>query len=357
MIGRLSEGSQRALGSRSLRLGLTLLLLVPYSLYLLYVVRTGTGPVDYETFMDLGSSLLMDGEVYGENSYYPLPYVFVFTLFSLIPRPVSLAIWLGGPVLVALAVVGFKPFALVFAPVFSHFLGGQSSVFALLGFTGYRSKLEPTNAVGGLLLALTTLKPHLALVPVGYAAYEWISYYRQTTRIPRQALAFLGMFGLIYAPAFALRPSWLGEWLRVPRPLFQRALSGALPRLLHFVSTPAESTYWILWAVLSALLVWAVWRWKANGHPLDVLLLTSFVVNPLVHDYDLIQVLPMIRGPIMPLASVVLSIPGWWTILTSYSVDGAWITFIIIAPGLLAAHLYQRRRGISSAESREATSP
>ena len=58
------------------------LLLIPYLLYIDYVIRGGRGPVDYETFINIGDRFLNGNNVYGENSYYPMPYVLVFALFS-----------------------------------------------------------------------------------------------------------------------------------------------------------------------------------------------------------------------------------------------------------------------------------
>lgn len=263
-----------------------------------------------------------------------------------------MAIWLLGPVVAALFVTRYRPYTLLFAPVFSHFTGGQSSVFGLLGFFGYRLNLDPSSYLGGLFLALTCLKPQLAVVPVAYAAYRWFTYLVQNRRIPRQFVSFAGLVALIYLPSFLLRPTWMGEWLSVPRPLFSRAISSAVPRLLLYISSPGSAGYWLLWLVLAVAVLGITWRLKGNSHSLDILLLASFVINPLVHDYDLIQILPTIWGPIMPLAAVALSLPGWWTITARYGTDAAWVTFIVIAPGLLITYIYQCRRHLGRADNR-----
>jgi hypothetical protein len=95
--------------SRMLRVSAFIILLVPYVLYLRFVVVNDRGPVDYETFMATGTSFLEGGQVYGENSYYPLPYIAVFAAFSRMPRPLSLCLWLAAPVLVAIVAAGFRP--------------------------------------------------------------------------------------------------------------------------------------------------------------------------------------------------------------------------------------------------------
>lgn len=348
-LKRLSTSSPHSahLGRRRLttwcKLALILLLLIPYAMYLVYVVRAGNGPIDYETFMQIGGSLLAGQEVYGENSYYPLPYVAIFALFRAMPKPLSLILWLGFPVSIALAASGFLPCVLLFAPVFSHFAGGQASIVGLLGFWGYRKNLVLDDFRGGAFLAITMLKPQLGLVPLGYAIYRWCQHYLKEREVPRQlygfALVSLGM----YLPTLLVRPTWPIEWLTTPRPLFERALSAMVPRLMLGLLSPGVPAFWAIWGLTSFGLLALIWRQKASGHPLDILVLWSFVVSPVLHDYDLIELIPIIRGRTMWLMAVLLSIPGWWTITTHYGDDAAWITFTVIAPGLLVAYLIQTR--------------
>ncbi|MDX9864272.1 MAG: hypothetical protein RBT34_05635 [Anaerolineaceae bacterium] len=68
------------------------------------------------------------------------------------------------------------------------------------------------------------------------------------------------------------------------------------------------------------------------------------MVNPLVHDYDLIQLVPLLDTPRRMLAAVLLSLPGWLVILFAYTNDSAWYAFTIIAPGILAAVLWERTK-------------
>jgi hypothetical protein len=329
--------------STALPVAVTSLILAIYLAYVGFVIAIDRGPIDFETFMSIGTRFAHGDEVYIENSYYPLPYVAIFALFSLMPRPISMAVWMLGPVVLVLTVTRYRPYGLLFAPVFSHFAGGQSSVFGLLGFYGYRANIRQPSYLGGIFLALTCLKPQLGLVPVGYAMFQWLSTIRSQRRIPKQALAFLTTLALMYLPAFILRPTWLVQWLSAPRPVLGRAVSSAIPRLLLFVTSPNTITYWLLWIFLSSLLVAITWRAKRTSATLDLLVLLSFIISPLMHDYDLIQVLPIVSGPLMPIASSILSIPGWWTITTQYANDVAWASFTIIAPGLLLAYLAQSR--------------
>src|SRR3990172_579797 len=99
---RLAISKMQKTDYRLLKLACVVLLLVPYLMYVSFVIRANRGPVDYETFMGTGQRLLAGAEIYGENSYYPMPFVMVFALFSWLPRPISLAIWLLAPVITAL---------------------------------------------------------------------------------------------------------------------------------------------------------------------------------------------------------------------------------------------------------------
>jgi hypothetical protein len=320
---------------------LVVILLIPYLLYLFFIIQADTGPIDFETIMRIGGTFAEGGKVYGENSYYPLPYVFIFSVFSALPRSIAMAIWLGAPVVMVLLISGFRPFVLLFAPTISHFFGGQTAVFGLLGFWGYRENLDETKKAGGVWLALTLLKPQLGLVPLAYALWRWLGYYKRNRKIPAQFLAFVVSISVIYIPSLILNPSWPLEWLSVPRPMFQRALSGLLPRLLLQLFPSDSIAYWSIWLIIAIALLILVLRLKRRGHLLDILVLWGFVVSPLVHDYDLLQVIPILVTPLLEWGALLLSLPGWWTILFQYANDSAWVTFTIIAPGILVIYLLE----------------
>lgn len=313
---------------------LLLLFLLPYLLYLAFVLHLGHGPVDYETFMEVGKRLLDHQEVYVENSYYPLPYVLVFSFFALLPKPLSLLLWLSLPVLVALWISKGKPWVLLYAPLFSHFVGGQSSVVALLGFWGYRMKQSEHSALGGVFLSFTLLKPQLAIIPLCFAFANWIKVIICQRRIPKQAIGWLSGSTLLILPAFVLNPDWPARWLASPRPLFERAMAGLFPRLC-MVLMPVQNLVIIgmsFAVLLIGVAIFYLWNRQVS---LDLLMVWSFVVSPLVHDYDLIQLIPVLEKRKLQMAAVLSSIPGWLTILLAYQDDRAWITFTLIAPILL----------------------
>jgi len=329
--------------TRFLKLTALVLLLIPYLLYLGFIIQHDQGPVDYETFMAIGARLLAGGQVYGENSYYPMPFVMLFALFSWLPRPLSMALWLLGPVLAALAITRGNPLVLLFAPLFGHFAGGQSAVFGMLGLWGYRKFEQTDRAAGGIFLALMLLKPQLGVIPLAYAAWQWWKAVRKQRKIPRQALAWAGTMLALFLPGFLVMPDWMARWLASPRPLFERALSGFVPRTLLYIVSTGQAAFWILLAAIAVLLFFIIWRLNHKSITLDLAVVWGFVISPLVHDYDLVQLIPLLDKPKLMKAAVLLSLPGWLVILFAYSNNAAWFAFTIIAPGLLAVLLYQKQ--------------
>jgi hypothetical protein len=319
---------------------LAVLCLIPYGLYLYIGLTNNQGPVDFDTFLGIGQRLLSGEEVYTTNSYYPIPYTFIFAILSLLPRQISFFLWLLIPVLIILMITDWEPRSLLFAPTFSHFLGGQSSVFSLIGFWGYRKNQNPENIPGGLWLALLTLKPQLGIIPVLWAAYSWWQYFRAEKKIPKQFLSFLSLTLAFYLPSFAVDPKWPIKWLSQPRPLFERALSGIAPRTLLILSSNLIF-FWTFLFLIAASLLWALWKHQKDEMNLDVLMLWGAIVNPLIHDYDLVQLVPIIHSRQLWRFALLASTPGWLVILFAYDQDPAWFAFTLIAPTILWAYFRQ----------------
>lgn len=340
--------------SRLLRVVSLVLLLLPYILYVGFIIGIDQGPVDYETFMDIGQRLIDGGNLYGENSYYPLPYVLIFAFFSWLPRPLSMIIWFLVPPLTALALSGWNPVVLVFAPLLSHFLGGQTAFLGMLGFWGYRKFSKVSELKGGFLLGLTLLKPQLAIVPLGFAFYQWWKDFYRNKRIPRQAWAWAISLAIILLPSFLIRPAWMAEWLGNLRPLAERAMAGIVPRTLLLFNGMNKSVFWIVLGTVAILIFLAIWRINHMKVTLDLAMLWGFIVSPLIHDYDLIQLVPLLVKSRLLKVAILLSIPGWMVMVFAYSNDSAWFAFTIIAPGLLTAYLLEEHKQ-NLAQDREKT--
>jgi len=316
----------------------TLLLLAAYLLYVGFVIQHDQGPVDYETFMQIGARFLRGQEVYGENSYYPLPFVMIFAGFATLPRPASMAVWLLLPVAMAWWISGWKPWVLLFAPLIAHFFGGQTAVFGMIGLWGYRQRQETDHFGGGVWLALTLIKPQLGILPLSWAATRWWKAFRDTGRISRQFLGWMAAIIVIYGASFLADPGWLSKWLSHPRPLFERALAGLVPRGLVMLGIHGWA-YWGLWMIVTLLSFFWILKYVQRKVDLDLLTLWYFCVSPLVHDYDLIQVIPLLNSRRLQWGAVMLGIPTLLVILFAYGIDQAWVVVTIIAPGLLILKL------------------
>ncbi len=325
------------------QLGALLLLLFPYILYLGYVIQVGRCHTDYDTFIGIGARFLGGHEVYTENSYYPLPFVMIFALLSRLPFEWSMAFWMILPVFLALLITRGKAWVLAYAPFFGHFIGCQASVFGMLGLWGYRQHRDPQDALGGMFLGLTLLKPQLGIVPLAYAAVQWWQDARSSRRVPRQVWAWLGTMSALNLPAFLVMPDWPARWLDSPRPLFERALSGFLPRTLLLFFSSRQALFWLLLVALGMGLLVGLWLLSGRRISFDMLVLWGFVVSPLVHDYDLIQLIPILENRQRQIAALLLSIPGWLVILFAYANDQAWYVFSLLPVGLLGLLLVRKR--------------
>lgn len=324
--------------SKALSLGL---LLIPYFLYMGFIIRSDTGPIDYETFMVIGQRILAGENPYGPNSYYPLPFGMVFALLSALPRAVSMAIWLIGQLLVFLAIAGWEPWVLLFSPVFAHFVGGQAGVFAVLGLWGYRKN---AYGLGGAWLALTLLKPQLALVPVGYALVTWFKSMMRTRVVPKGFLQMVSATALIFLPAFVLMPDWPIHWLKNPRPFFERALSALVPRTLLAVGiSPDSPAFWAILIAAALILLILTWYLAKRCLTLELAVTWGFIISPLVHDYDLVQLVPLLDSRRLQFAAVLSSVPGWLVIFSMYGNDSAWYVFSLIAPVVLIVMIWSQR--------------
>lgn len=326
---------------------LTALLLAAFLLYIGFVIQHDQGPVDYETFMQIGARFLRGQEVYGENSYYPLPYVMIFAGFAALPRPVSMAIWLLLPVMMAWWISGRKPWVLLYAPLIAHFLGGQTAVFGMMGLWGYRQRQETDHFGGGIWLAITLIKPQLGILPLGWAVSRWWQAFRGTGRIPKQFWGWLTAIMVIYGVPFLVDSGWLFRWLSHPRPLFERALAGFVPRGLVMLGIRGW-VFWGLWMVVMILSIFVIFKNVQQNVDLDLLTLWYFCVSPLVHDYDLIQLIPLLNSRRLQWGAVLLGIPTLLVILFAYGMDQAWAVVTLIAPGLVILKL---KEGVYSAPS------
>jgi hypothetical protein len=321
-----------------------LLYVLPVLLYVGYVgfvIGNGRAGVDYETFMEIGARFNSGAPIWTENSYYPLPYVMIFGLFSSLPRPLSILIWHLVPVLAAILLSRWHFYPLLFAPLFAHMVGGQTAVFAMIGLALYRA--DRMGWRGGVGLALLLLKPQLGIFPLLWAGGEWLYTLIQQRRVPVSAYIFAACALLLYLPTFLLIPDWVNQWLAQPRPFFERALAGFVPRTLYLVFEQGSLAFWIALTLTGALLLFVIMRVMRQRLSFDAFMLAGFVLNPFVHDYDLIQMIPLLSLPPLHWTAILASVPTWLVIAFAYGQDSAWYVVTLIAPAVLFAYLWAAR--------------
>jgi hypothetical protein len=315
----------------------SLVILCVYSLYMVFVLNIGSGPIDYETFMKIGQNLIDGNQIYTENSYYPMSYVGIFALFSLLPIQISFPIWVFTPVFFALSFSGWSPLILLFSPLFGHFVAGQTAFFGMLGLWGYRKNQKSKWA--GVWLSLLLLKPQLAIAPLGWVTYKWTKQFISEKKIPDQFFVFIISTLMIFLPWFFYKPTWISEWLTNPRNIRLRAMAGILPRTIAYFNL-RPVFFWLLVIFITIFLIY--WMHNKKILSFDGIILLSFIVLPFLHDYDLIQIIPLLDNFKKQVWAFLSSVPLWFTIFFAYNNDHAWFTATLISPILLYLHYKER---------------
>lgn len=218
---------------------------------------------------------------------------------------------------------------------YSPLVNVQSSGFGMLGFWGYRR--WSARLLGGGFLALTLLKPQLAVFPVSWAAWGWLKEWRSSTRPPRSLIGFLLVAIAIYLPSFLVYPGWLFDWLGNLREVRFRALSGFIPRVLYYFHLPSPAYYALL---LLLFVITAFLLLRKQLLSLDRWVLLGFIFSPFTHDYDLVQLIPMMEDRRLARISILASLPGWITLLFFYDNDHAWATMTAIPIILLSGMVF-----------------
>lgn len=309
-----------------------LALLAFYVAYLAFVAVNEQASVDYHTFVSIGQRFLDGDEVYTENSYYPLPYVLVFAVLAALPVSLSIVLWHATPIVAALWAAHWRLWPLAFAPLFAHFTGAQTSVVGLLAVYGYFRWRDDWR--GGAMLAIATLKPQLVLLPLAWAAIDWIRTAYHQRVLHKQVLAFGIVTALLYLPAFAVDPGWVSDWLAAPRPLFERAMAGFVPRTLVILFGNSG----IAWGlIVIAVLAFGGVAWRQR-FTFEQFMFAGLIVNPFIHDYDLIQMVPLLNTRRLRAVALLAAVPTWLVIMLAYGSDRAWyvVTFIPLLTALVA---------------------
>ncbi len=306
-----------------------------------------------------GDPVILEAQrrIYGRPAYawenqhrpiYPFHFVFLFAPFALIgDYPLARAWWmvvnevlLVAGVFLWLRLLSWKPRPLTLAALLLYTLLGyftlrglvngnfvvtQTALFMLSLYALARGR----DGLAGVLLALTTVKPHLALLPL-LLTLLWSASRRRWG-------VWLGLGGalvVLLGAATWLQPDWWLQDLRLilaypsynppgsPQEVLRLALPG-LGRLLAWGLTA------VVWGVLLAEWV-AVWG-RPFGHFLWV-----FVFTLLASQWSGIQTDP---GNLMVTLPALIVVWGYWSTRWAYGRGAFWITWALALLGNWALFL------------------
>ncbi len=311
----------------------------------------GDSPYSHETVLEV------QRRIYGRPAYawenqqrpiYPFPFVFLFAPFALVgDYPLARALWmvvseiaLVVAALLWLRLTGWKPRPLTLAAVLVYTLLGYFSLRGLVNgnfvvlqtalfMVGIYALARRRDVEAGLLLALTTIKPHLALLPVAVTLL-WTASHRRW----RFWAGFWGLLAVMLAASTWLQPDWWLQNLRVILAYPGYNPPGSPQEVLRlWLPGPGRLLAWALTVVVWGLLLFewvAVWR-KPFVH-----FLWTFAFTLLASQWSGIQTDP---GNLVLLLPATLLAWGYWYQRWAYGRVAFWGTWGVALVGTWALFL------------------
>jgi hypothetical protein len=265
---------------------------------------------------------------------YPPTYVLMVLPLGLLPYLSSLALWQTLPLagfMLVMSRIGLAPLLYWFIPlsaaVIQTIVTGQNGLLVALLMAGGLLSLERHPWIAGLLFALVTFKPQLALLvaPALVIGGQW--------RALGAMMVALAVLIIITVVAFGAEP-WLAFFQNLSFAHNQVAL-GNLPwrrmptifaaaRMSGLDVAPAQLIQGFVSLGVIAGVAWAWWRKVSFGLKAALLVAAIPLVTPFAYDYDLVilllpvawLVLEAQRAPLkhIEIAVMVLAwaLPSWW---------------------------------------------
>jgi hypothetical protein len=210
---------------------------------------------------------------------YPL-YAALFTLpFLNMPYAwaesfwIALLILLVGGVALALAryfhwslsplgLLGLLGFTFLFYPITRGIFLGQFTLVVLASLAGGIALVGwGRDGWAGWVLALSTVKPHVALIALG-VVLSWALWHKRW----RLLYAFFGAMALLLAFSFLLLPSWLSEFFAAVGAYQTYIQIGPPVQVLSELFLPAQWAQVVVWLVVLALLSALAIQWRQAIH-------------------------------------------------------------------------------------------
>jgi len=328
----------------------TLLIVIGVGLLLSYVGLSLTiadaYPYDYGILLSGTQAFCQPELAFEYNSLwlYPAPFYSTMCLPLGLSPPLTLVLWMLIPFFLVLILSGRRGLILLFPPFFIHMLLGQST-WLLLPLFAYAVWIDDKQVRWwhGILGALVVFKPH-----IGGLALVWLLYHHRR-RIGFVLTSIISII-LVLIPAFVMLPSWLFDWLGNGRSfkLVSMANIGVIPVNLLGVgvdaenalaSAPALSDQLIIYGfgAICAIILLVLLYWRRGTLTWYDWVLVFCLANPLIHDYDLIILIPFIGlFPFRLKLAMLVAIPVWaYAMVTGMYHASILITIVLLMSRLI----------------------
>ncbi len=265
---------------------------------------------------------------------YPPTFVLLLLPFGLLPYLSALALWQTLPLvgfMLVMSRIGLPTllFCLILlsAAVIQTIVTGQNGLLVALLMAGGLLSLERHPRIAGVLFALVTFKPQLALLvaPALVIGGQW--------RALGAMMAALAVLIIITVTAFGAEP-WLAFFQNLSYAQNQVAL-GNLPwrrmptifvaaRMSGLDAAPAQLIQGVVALGVAVGVAWAWWRRAPFNLRAALLVAAIPLVTPFAYDYDLVILLLPIawlilesqRAPLkhaeIAVMVLVWMLPSWW---------------------------------------------
>jgi hypothetical protein len=265
---------------------------------------------------------------------YPPTFVLLLLPFGLLPYLSALALWQTLPLagfMLVMSRIGLAPLLYWLIPlsaaVIQTIVTGQNGLLVALLMAGGLLSLERHPRIAGVLFALITFKPQLALLvaPALVIGGHW--------RALGAMMAALAMLIIVTVVAFGAEP-WLAFFQNLSYAQNQVAL-GNLPwrrmptifvaaRMSGLDAAPAQLIQGIVALGVAVGVAWAWWRRAPFNLRAALLVAAIPLVTPFAYDYDLVILLLPIawlilesqRAPLkhaeIAVMVLVWALPSWW---------------------------------------------
>lgn len=177
---------------------------------------------------------------------------------------------------------------LAFAPLWVNIAIGQISILIFFGLAGYLYFQEKAPFLAGLLLAFTTIKPHILFLFLPLALLQ--ALWRRQWRL---VAGFITFFYVSILITFTLRPSFIAEYLHNLTQNQAMLLTRPTPSLTNLVAVLTGQS-WIRFVGLLFLPIIIGYWWRNGRYPTPaqwlqttaVLTLLSAVTMPYGYSFD-----------------------------------------------------------------------